>query len=128
MDAPVRRCEWLARDGFKRGRGRPKKYWREVIRHDMEKLQLTEDMPLDRKLWRRQIRVILSRDGKIVEFQPTSRVAENQRTANPLVKELYKKKKLVPGLIEQDLMMITRPSDVVLELLMSSNPQSPFAL
>ncbi|PHT26468.1 hypothetical protein CQW23_33915 [Capsicum baccatum] len=31
MDAPVRRCERLALDGFRRGRGRPKKYWGEVI-------------------------------------------------------------------------------------------------
>ncbi|KAF3647890.1 putative cadmium/zinc-transporting ATPase HMA2-like [Capsicum annuum] len=50
MDAPVRRCERLALDGFRRGRGRPKKYWGEVIRRDMEQLQLTEDMTLDRKL------------------------------------------------------------------------------
>ncbi|KAF3638651.1 hypothetical protein FXO37_24270 [Capsicum annuum] len=28
-DAPVRRCERLALDGFRRGRGGPKKYWRE---------------------------------------------------------------------------------------------------
>ncbi|KAF3657372.1 putative non-specific lipid-transfer protein-like protein-like [Capsicum annuum] len=58
--APVRRCEKLDRDGFKRGRGRPKKYWREVITldmHDMEQLQLTENMTLDRKLWRWRIRV-----------------------------------------------------------------------
>ncbi|KAF3620546.1 Phosphatidylinositol/phosphatidylcholine transfer protein SFH12 [Capsicum annuum] len=48
-DAPVRRCERLALDDFRRGRGRPKKYWREVIRHGMEQLQLTEDMTLDRK-------------------------------------------------------------------------------
>lgn len=56
-DAPVRRCERLTRDGFKRGTGRPNKYWREVIRPDMEQLQLTEDMTLDRKLWRRRVRV-----------------------------------------------------------------------
>ncbi|KAF3654566.1 putative pre-mRNA-processing factor 6-like [Capsicum annuum] len=56
MDAPVRRCERLALDGFKRGRGRPKKYWGEVIRRDMEQLQLTEDMTLDRKVWRTRIR------------------------------------------------------------------------
>ncbi|KAF3639912.1 50S ribosomal protein L9, chloroplastic [Capsicum annuum] len=49
MDAPVRRCERLALDGFTRGRGRPKKYWGEVIRRDMEQLQLIEDMTLDRK-------------------------------------------------------------------------------
>ncbi|PHT30240.1 hypothetical protein CQW23_30169 [Capsicum baccatum] len=48
-DAPVRRCERLSLDDFGRDRGRPKKYWREMIRHDMEKLQLTEDMTLDRK-------------------------------------------------------------------------------
>ncbi|KAF3632527.1 hypothetical protein FXO37_27425 [Capsicum annuum] len=40
--------------------------------------------------------VVLSQDGKIFEFQPTNRVAENQWAANPLVKELYGKKKLVP--------------------------------
>ena len=56
-DAPVCRCEKLALDGFRRGRGRPKKYWREVIRWDMEQLQLTEDMTLDRKVWKTRIRV-----------------------------------------------------------------------
>ncbi|PHT33217.1 hypothetical protein CQW23_29554 [Capsicum baccatum] len=56
MDAPVRRCERLPLDGFRRGRGRPKKYWGEVIRRDMEQLQLTEDMTLDRKIWRTRIR------------------------------------------------------------------------
>ncbi|PHT43150.1 hypothetical protein CQW23_17175 [Capsicum baccatum] len=56
MDAPVRRCERLAMDGFRRGRGRSKKYWGEVIRRDMEQLQLTEDMTLDRKVWRMRIR------------------------------------------------------------------------
>ena len=49
-DTPVHRCERLALDGFRRGRGRPKKYWREVIRRDMEQLQLTEDMTLDMKI------------------------------------------------------------------------------
>ncbi|KAF3626844.1 Ubiquitin carboxyl-terminal hydrolase 7 [Capsicum annuum] len=56
LDAPVRRCETLAMDGFRRARGRPKKYWREVIRHDMKQLQLTENMTLDRKVWRTRIR------------------------------------------------------------------------
>ncbi|KAF3655726.1 putative beta-1,3-galactosyltransferase 19-like [Capsicum annuum] len=40
-----------------RGRGRPKKYWWMLIRHDMEQLQFTEDMTLDRKMWRMQIRI-----------------------------------------------------------------------
>lgn len=41
--------------------------------------------------------VVLSGDGKIVGFQPTSRVAENQWEANPLVKELYGEKNPSPG-------------------------------
>ena len=49
-DAPVRRCERIALDCFRRSRGRPKKYWRKVIRQDMGLLQLSEDMTLDRKL------------------------------------------------------------------------------
>ncbi|KAF3629886.1 hypothetical protein FXO37_28719 [Capsicum annuum] len=48
-NAPVQRCESLTMDDFKRGRGSPKKYWRKVNRHDMDQLQLTEDMNLDRK-------------------------------------------------------------------------------
>ncbi|PHU26002.1 hypothetical protein BC332_04334 [Capsicum chinense] len=56
-DAPVHRCERLALDGFKWDRGRPKRYWREVIKHDLERLQLIEDMTLDRKIWRKNIRV-----------------------------------------------------------------------
>ena len=56
-DAPVWRYERLTMDGYRQGRGRPKKYWRKVIRHDMDQLQLTEDMTLDRKLWRIRIRV-----------------------------------------------------------------------
>ncbi|KAF3624030.1 hypothetical protein FXO37_31574 [Capsicum annuum] len=48
-EAPGRRCEKLSLDGFRRSRGRLKKYWRGVIRHDIEQLQLTEDMILDRK-------------------------------------------------------------------------------
>ncbi|KAF3637705.1 hypothetical protein FXO38_23596 [Capsicum annuum] len=36
-------------EGWMKWRGRPKKYWREMIRRDMELLQLTEDMTLDRK-------------------------------------------------------------------------------
>lgn len=34
-DTPVRRCEKLAMIGLKRGRDRPKKNWREVIRQDI---------------------------------------------------------------------------------------------
>ena len=56
-DAPVRRCERLVLDAFRWDRDRSKKYWREVIRHDMEQLQLTEDMTQDRKIWRTRIRI-----------------------------------------------------------------------
>ncbi|XP_070050962.1 uncharacterized protein [Nicotiana tomentosiformis] len=49
-DTPVRRCEGLKLEGLRRGRGRPKKSWGEVIRHNMAQLQLTEDMTLDRKV------------------------------------------------------------------------------
>ncbi|XP_070008330.1 uncharacterized protein [Nicotiana sylvestris] len=56
-DAPVRRCERLALEGERRGRGRPKKSWGEVIRRDIALLNLTEDMTLDRRVWRLKIRV-----------------------------------------------------------------------
>ncbi|KAG5592567.1 hypothetical protein H5410_043081 [Solanum commersonii] len=42
----------------RRGRGRPKKYWGEVIRQDLAQLHLTEDMTLDRKEWRSRIKVV----------------------------------------------------------------------
>ncbi|XP_070018008.1 uncharacterized protein [Nicotiana sylvestris] len=58
MDTPVRRCERLALTGVRKGRGRPKKYWREVIRQDLARLQISKDMALDRKLWRANIKVV----------------------------------------------------------------------
>ncbi|XP_059298098.1 uncharacterized protein LOC132050750 [Lycium ferocissimum] len=57
VDAPVTRCERMAMVGLKRGRGRPKKAWGEVIRQDMTLLQLTEDITGDRRGWRSSIRV-----------------------------------------------------------------------
>ncbi|KAG5620031.1 hypothetical protein H5410_005249 [Solanum commersonii] len=56
-DTPVRRCEGLDIEGTRRGRGRPKKYWGEVIRQDMAQLHITKDMTLDRKEWRSRIKV-----------------------------------------------------------------------
>ncbi|KAK3020275.1 hypothetical protein RJ639_047715, partial [Escallonia herrerae] len=65
--------------------------------------------------------VVLSADGDIVGFQPTSRVAVNHWAANPLAKELY-------GFIEPGL-KISCPNEIaVVELLMSVNPDSYFAL
>lgn len=40
---------------------------------------------------------MLSSEGKIIGFQPTSRVAVNHWSANPLAKELYSGRKLSPG-------------------------------
>ncbi|XP_070003760.1 uncharacterized protein [Nicotiana sylvestris] len=57
-DAPVRRCERLVVEGTRKGRGQPKKYWGEVIRQDMTRLQISEDMTLDKKLWRSSITVV----------------------------------------------------------------------
>ncbi|XP_070002244.1 uncharacterized protein [Nicotiana sylvestris] len=56
-DAPIKRCERLALGGERRGRGRPKKSWGEVIKRDMAQLEITEDMTLDRRVWRLKIRV-----------------------------------------------------------------------
>ena len=58
MDAPVRRCETIECLNYKRSRGRLKKSWSEVIRHDLRTLGLVEDMAQDRKLWRARIKVI----------------------------------------------------------------------
>jgi len=41
--------------------------------------------------------VVLSTDGKIVGFQPTSGVGVNHWAANPLAKELYGGRSLSPG-------------------------------
>nr|XP_016436653.1 PREDICTED: uncharacterized protein LOC107762784 [Nicotiana tabacum] len=57
-DAPVRSCERLAIVGVRRGRGRPKRYWGEVIRNDMARMRVSEDMTLDRKVRRSSIRVV----------------------------------------------------------------------
>ncbi|RZC80598.1 hypothetical protein C5167_043170 [Papaver somniferum] len=72
--------------------------------------------------------VVLSKDGDIIGFQPTSRVAVNHWASNPLAKELYKGKKISPGLIEPGL-KISLPRELVqLELLMSVNSESWFVL
>jgi len=57
-DAPVRRCEMIACLDYRRSRGRPKKSWSEVIRHDLKTLGLVEDMAHDRKFWRDRIKVV----------------------------------------------------------------------
>ena len=54
----VRRCEHITIGSEKRSRGRPKKNWAEVIRQDMNLLQLSERMTQDRSLWRSKIQVV----------------------------------------------------------------------
>lgn len=41
MDAPAWSCERLSVDGFRRGRDRPEKFWKEVVRQHMTEFQLT---------------------------------------------------------------------------------------
>lgn len=72
--------------------------------------------------------VVLSTDGNIIGFQPTNRIAVNNWAANPLAKELYGGKNLSPGLVEPGLKISHPIGVVVLELLMSLNPSSNFAL
>ena len=57
MDVPVRRGETIVCFGQRSHRGRPRKSWREVIRHDLKSLGLVEGMAHDRKLWRGRIQV-----------------------------------------------------------------------
>jgi len=46
----VRRCERMTLVDCRRGRGRPKKNWKEMIIEDLNFLGLTEDMVRDRSL------------------------------------------------------------------------------
>jgi len=54
----VRRDERIDRPDCIRSRGRPKKSWSEVIRHDLNTLGLMDDMAQDRRLWRPRIKVV----------------------------------------------------------------------
>ncbi|CAN6482701.1 unnamed protein product [Victoria cruziana] len=72
--------------------------------------------------------LLLSRDGKVLGFQPTSLVAVNHWARNPLSSSLYTMKKLSPGLFEPSL-KIERPDGAVLmELLVSVGSAPRFAL
>jgi len=53
---------------YRRSRGRPKKSWREVIRHDLRTLGLVEDMAQDRKFWRARIKVKGFSDSWLASF------------------------------------------------------------
>ncbi|XP_076901766.1 uncharacterized protein LOC143556293 [Bidens hawaiensis] len=72
--------------------------------------------------------IVLSSDGRIVGFQPTSLLAVNNWASNPLTVELYGRKKLSPGFFEPSL-KVNRPTEVVLlELVMSEVNGSQFVL
>ena len=58
VNAPVRRCEKISLSHYRRGRGRPKMSWNEVIRSDMKITGVTEDMTQDRNLWRSRIKIV----------------------------------------------------------------------
>ncbi|KAG0500398.1 hypothetical protein HPP92_000470 [Vanilla planifolia] len=71
---------------------------------------------------------VLTAEGKLIGFQPTSRVAVNHWASNPLAKALYGTQKHSPGLFEPRL-SIPRPTNAIpIELLMSVNPKNQFAL
>lgn len=54
----MRRFErMVVKGGTQRGRYRSKKYFGEVIRHEMSQLHITKDITLDRKDWRPRIRL-----------------------------------------------------------------------
>uniref|UniRef100_A0A0A8YY94 Uncharacterized protein n=1 Tax=Arundo donax TaxID=35708 RepID=A0A0A8YY94_ARUDO len=72
--------------------------------------------------------VVMSEEGGVVGFQPTNRLAVNHWATNPLATLLYEGRMLSPGFLEPRL-KISRPAKVVpIELLMSVNPESFFAL
>ena len=54
-DRCVRKCQSLAVEGT-RGRGRPRKTWDEVVKHDLQTLGLTMEMTRDRDLWKYAVR------------------------------------------------------------------------
>ncbi|KAG5584416.1 hypothetical protein H5410_044850 [Solanum commersonii] len=64
------RCERFDIVGVRRDRGRPKKYWGEVIRRNMAQLQLIEDMTLNRMVWRLQITVEVEGLSEIASLPP----------------------------------------------------------
>jgi len=67
MHAPVTGCEKLDRSDYRKSRGRPKKSWIEVIRHNLKILGLVEDMSQDRRLWQYRIKVADCR-GRVYIF------------------------------------------------------------
>ncbi|KAG4383757.1 hypothetical protein AAZX31_13G135600 [Glycine max] len=97
----------------------------------VDTLSTSENIDADAKVPIQDIasyQVVFSSERKIVGFQPLSRVAVNHWAANPLARELYRGKKLSPSLIEPGLKVPLPEKVIVVELLMSINPDAYFAL
>ena len=58
INAPVRKCETINLSHCRRGRGRLKLIWSEVIRSDLKSIGLTDDMAQDGNMWRSRIKVV----------------------------------------------------------------------
>jgi hypothetical protein len=56
--AAVRQCENLSVEGTKRGRGRPKIIWKEVVARDLRDLDINPDLVHNRLEWKRKIHVV----------------------------------------------------------------------
>ncbi|XP_019263756.1 PREDICTED: uncharacterized protein LOC109241471 [Nicotiana attenuata] len=71
---PARRCERLTwgGGGKRKGRGRPKKSWRKVIRRDMTQLELIEDMTLDMRVFRLRMMVEVAISDSSIFFSRRS--------------------------------------------------------
>ena len=58
VEAPERMCETIDLKCYRRGRGRLKTNWNEVIGGDLDFVGITEDMAQDRSLWWYRIKTI----------------------------------------------------------------------
>ena len=56
--APVRKSLAMKVDGSPRGMGRPKRTWMKVVKIDMKKCNLSEDLAKDKLEWKNKIRVV----------------------------------------------------------------------
>ncbi|XP_047078988.1 uncharacterized protein LOC124689511 [Lolium rigidum] len=72
--------------------------------------------------------VVMSEQGKLVGFQPTSRLAVSHWANNPLAALLYEGRKLSPAFLEPRLKLCCPAKVVPIELLMSVNSEPFFAL
>lgn len=91
----------------------------------LEQNDRTQEFPLQNIA---SFQVVMSEEGKVVGFQPTNLPAVNHWATNPLATLLYQGRSLSPGIIEPRL-KISRPAKAApIELLMSVNQDSFFAL